>query len=562
MSARTCIAVLSLSWVALACGPAPGWLDGDAWIFDPDWILQVDIELAPEDWNAMRHQDRSFGDVLCAEAPPPNPFDYFEAAIEIDGIRTDPVGIRKKCFFGSCDTDRPSVKVSFNQYVRGQRFFGLRRMTLNNCKSDPSKIKQCLGYWLFDRGGVIAPRCNFAHVTVNGESKGLYTHIESVKTEMLSRHFTDTGGNLYEGALSDFQPDWVSTFQKKTHEDNPDRSDLDAVVNACAAPDSAFVDELSKRVDLDAFYRFWVMEVLVAHWDGYASFNHNNFYIYHDPDSDRFHFVPWGIDAILFTNPDGHKSVFADAIIPHRLYRTPRTQERYLTLVDEMLSTVWDEDLILAEIDRMESLITPIADSYATGQLAARIEEVRRFVVDNPIAIRSEIDNGPVVWDKALSGPPCWRVRGSLHATFETSWGSISSPDPFGEGSGTFDAVLDDLPVPVSFVASTSGLDPNVEAAERMPMIQVLAIVPDPAGDLLIAAIVAVRDPERLAPGSSVPLDLGEGIGYLLRQDPLNPDGFEIFLLMDGAIRFQQAAMADGAPVVGSVEANIRESGW
>ena len=161
--------ILLVCTAVLSCGPAPAWIDGETLMFDPDWIVEVNIEVDPDDWDEMRYQTRSFEDVLCATAPPKNPFTYFKGDITIDGIKVKSVGIRKKCFFGSCDQIRPSFKVSFNHYVRGQKFFGMRRMTLNNSKSDPSKIKQCLGYWLFNRGGVPSPRCNFAHVTINGE---------------------------------------------------------------------------------------------------------------------------------------------------------------------------------------------------------------------------------------------------------------------------------------------------------------------------------------------------------------------------------------------------------
>jgi hypothetical protein len=562
MRAASPAIALLLCTAVLSCGPAPAWIDGEALMFDPDWIVEVNIQLDEDDWDELRRQVRSFEDVLCATAPPKNPFTYFKGDITVDGIKVKNVGIRKKCFFGSCDDVRPSFKISFNQYVRGQRFFGLRRMTLNNSRSDPSKVKQCMGYWLFARGGVPAPRCNFAHVTVNGVDKGLYVNLESIKTEMLTRYFDDTRGNLYEGALSDFHPEWMATFQKKTNEINPDRSDLDKMVNVCAIPDDdQFVEELENHIDLDAFYDFWVMEVLIAHWDGYASFNRNNYYIYNNPDTGRFHFFPWGIDGILFSNPapETINSVFADGIIPHRLYKIPRMQDRYINLLREKLATVWAEDVILSEIDRMEALITPYVHPNDTPDLSWKIEEVRNFVRNNPVDIKAEIDPEPLEWTKELSSPPCWRIRGSLNATFSTTWGSVNSPDPWGAGTGTFDAVLDELPIPTSFVSSVAGIDPNPEG-QKKPLVQVLAQVPDPAGDKLIAALVQINDPEMITAGGSVPLNMGVGFGMIFKQ--IDADNFEIFLLMDGELTFQDAAMTDGAPVIGTIEANIRESGW
>ena len=175
------------------------------------------------------------------------------------------------------------------------------------------------------------------------------------------------------------------------------------------------------------------------------------------------------------------------------------------------------------------------------------------------ITYQAEIDPEPVEWTKELSGPPCWRIRGSLNATFSTTWGSIDSPDPWGAGTGTFNAVLDELPIPTSFVSSVAGIDPNPEG-QKLPLVQVLAQVPDQDGDLLIAAMVQINDPETITAGGSIPLNMGEGFGLIFRQ--VDVENFEIFLLMDGALTFQEAAMSDGAPVVGTIEANIRESGW
>ena len=74
---------------------------------------------------------------------------------------------------------------------------GTRRFTLNNAKQDPSLIRQCLGFALFAQAGVPAPRCNFAHVTVNGHDLGIYANVEEVRKPMLARHFADDDGNLY-----------------------------------------------------------------------------------------------------------------------------------------------------------------------------------------------------------------------------------------------------------------------------------------------------------------------------------------------------------------------------
>lgn len=554
----------------MSCGPAPGMVD-DGHMFEPGRIVEVGIEVAEEDWDLFRGQSRQFEDVFCNDQPPPRPFDYVRADVVIDGIRVRDVGVRKKCFFGSCDEIRPALKISFNHYLRGRRFYGMRRMTLNNNLSDPSAIKQCLGYWIFRRAGVIAPRCNFAHVRINGVDKGIYTHVESIKTELLARYFPDTSGNLYEGALSDFQPDWVGTFQKKTNEESPYRGDLDQVVWACQVPDEELAGALEAVIDLDDFYTFWAAEVALAHWDGYASRNHNNFYVYNNPDSGRFHFIPWGIDGILFSNPDEAtpKSVFADAIIPHRLYKLPATRQVYLDRLREVLDAVWAEEEILAEIDRMEALITPYADPYGSGELAGHIEAVRAFVRYNPDAIRDEIEAGPIQWEAELPGPPCFRQLGTIAGTFETVWGSVARENPWEMGTGTLAIVLFDdegnptEPLPTSLVSAAAGWDPEAQpGSPPSPVLQMVAIVPGEPNETWVLAVVMISEPALVAPGATVELNFGASFGVLVHIDPAQPGSEQYYLMMNGAVQFEQAGRTEGAMVTGSLQADITESGW
>ena len=84
----------------------------------------------------------------------------------VDGVALSDVGLRKKGFLGSLDDNKPSLKISLDEYIE-QDLLGTHDITLNNAKQDPSYLNQCLGYATFAAAGVPASRCNFAHVTVN-----------------------------------------------------------------------------------------------------------------------------------------------------------------------------------------------------------------------------------------------------------------------------------------------------------------------------------------------------------------------------------------------------------
>jgi spore coat protein CotH len=55
---------------------------------------------------------------------------------------------------------------------------------------------------------------------------------------------------------------------------------------------------MSAVADLDQMTRMWAAEAYLGHWDGYASWNTNNYYLHADGDG-RFTMLPWGTDQTL-----------------------------------------------------------------------------------------------------------------------------------------------------------------------------------------------------------------------------------------------------------------------
>ncbi len=518
-------------------------------MFDPLRIVEIEIDIDEAAWDELRVQKRTIVDLLggdCLSQPWERPFTYFPAAVTVDGQRVENVGVRKKGFFGSLDDVKPSLKIKFDEYVDGQRVSGMKRMTLNNARQDPSFINQCMGYAVFAEAGLVAPRCNFAHVTLNGEDMGLYVHVESIKKPFLARHFADPEGNMYEGTLSDFRYAFRNTFQRKTNELDPDQSDLDAVVDVVeTARDDALLASIDPLIDRDQFIRFWATEVLIGHWDGYAS-NRNNFYIYRDPTTGRFQFIPWGIDAVLRTGPfgGGPESVVANGHLARRLYADPETRDQYLDALSDVLATAWDEDALLAEVDRMEALIEPIVVAYGAGDFAVEVDGAREFIETRRAVLEGELDDGPPVWDRPVTGPPCFEALGTFSGTFDTEYGSAGG-NPF-TFQATMDLVLDGAPVAfnlIGSVAGTSGDDPS-EA-----VVQLIGQLPD--GNYGLVFVSLARD--RLVPGARLDIDWDQAFGALLYFVP-GQDPTLLGYFAGGQISFQAGDDVAGAPVVGAIE--------
>ena len=358
----------SVQLAACALLQLTGWAaaqpDPTAAMYDPTRVIAVDITIDPDRWDRLRAQERTFVSLFsgeCLDQPFDNPFTYFPADVTIDGQLRTNVGVRKKGFLGSLDTVKPGLKIDLTEFQPNSAVHGIKKFTLNNAKQDPSLIRQCLGYQLFERAGVPAPRCNFANVTVNGKNLGVFANVEEIRKPLLGRHFGNDSGNLYEGTVSDFHPALIRTFEKQSNEDTNDGSDLVAVANALDVDDAKLLAALGAIVDIDAFMKFWAMEALVGHWDGYSS-NRNNYYLYHDPGSGKFSFIPWGADTILTDGSPiaardtaANTALFAYSAITRRLVDIPQIRERYRAQMQTLLNTVWNEPTVLGEISRMET---------------------------------------------------------------------------------------------------------------------------------------------------------------------------------------------------------------
>ncbi len=396
-------------------------------IFPSDRVLDIQITVSQRDWNKIRIQSRGFMDVLNESrqfAPPEHPYTYVDASVSIDGVEFPKVGIRKKGFIGSQSISRPSLKIKLNHVDKKGGIEGLTNLTLNNNQQDVTHVSQFLGYALFNAIGSPAPRCGYAKVTVNGKNLGIYSHVETMRKPILKRAFGDDDGTLYEGSVVDFYKDWENSFEHKRGKDKHGREKIKGLINVLAA-DEVSEKTIGQFVDLDSFYRFWVIEGLLGFWDGYSG-NNNNFFVYLNPETDKFHFLPWGADA-LFSNFDmknmGRKtnapiSVKTQGLIAYRLYQLDAGKERYAKTMIDILENHWNEVKLFAELDRISTMIQPHMipsqrtikenEGWGRGETIAfeeKLDEVREFIRTRKSKILEEISDGMPEWRRRPHPP-------------------------------------------------------------------------------------------------------------------------------------------------------------
>lgn len=512
-------------------------------VYDLGKLLRVEVELDPQDWDALRSQTRTFESTIgredCQEQPFENPFTWYTASVTLDGQEFPKVEVRKKGFLGSMSFDKPALKVDLGEFSE-ERFYGVRRLTLNNSVSDPSFVRQCLSYAAFADAGLPAPRCSLAHVTVNGQELGIYVNLEPLKGPMLERHFEHGDGNLYEGTLSDFREGWTGTLEKKNNEAEDDWSDIDALVAAVDVEDEELVDSLRRVIDLEQFVDFWALEVLVQHTDGYAS-NTNNFYLYADPSDGRFDFIPWGTDGVLYGEDGSGSVVYANGVLANRLYNTDEGREFYLDSLQGLLKSSWKPKRAEQRVATMAALVEP----ELSGEQWAEVSEQQEWVLDilreRRERIEDVLDSGAPEWPWEPRESFCFVEYGAVDATFSTTWGSLQTGDPWTTGSSTMLLDFDDGELWPELSGSAVAGKNEGESVIYLP-----AWISDTEAIILWASV----DEAAIQPGD-IPLDFGGSIGALFYIDTTVMQDFEFVAYVVGELQLDQAATTPGAPIEG-----------
>lgn len=391
-------------------------------VLNPQRIVEISIEIPKDDWRELCKQSRDPGKVF--QGVIEDPFTYFKGDITIDGVTIRSVGIRKKGFIGSLDDRFPSLKVNFSEFVKQSPIDGLDGLTLNNNKQDSSLVSQFITYQLFNAAGVEAPRSNFARVTVNGEYLGLYSHVESITKPFLQRRYGNDRGNLYEGTLADFYPKAIDRFEIKTNKKNHDRSKITQLAEMLAKKEAVDVEAVGQIVDLDNFLKFWTLESLLSFWDGYTN-NQNNYWVYDDAASGKLRFMPWGADMAFmqapFFMPFGQSqaaSVYSQSMLANRLIQNKAFAEKYRETMRWQLATVWKEDELLKEIDRLESLLKPHLHPRQAGAPRA-MQTTRQFIKNRRATIEKELEKWPVKVAAEPRKPMYLSEIGSLTGSFK-----------------------------------------------------------------------------------------------------------------------------------------------
>lgn len=313
-------------------------------------------------------------------------FPWVEGSFEFGEYRFPKVGVRFRgngTFLNSRYGNKQSYKVDVNRLNKNQRVAGLTTLNFVNSIPDFSYLKDALAQQLFRELGTVSPRTSYAYLTVDAPGKltnqplGLYVMIEDVGGAFAKDRFGDKDVPIFKPVTYDLfdtrSEDW-KTFKevydvktKATKEQWARVEEFAKIVTE--ADDEEFARRLPEFLDLEEYAAFVAGHVLLSSYDGYL-FNGQNFYMYLDPRSNKFGFIPWDQDhgwgefgyvdtadhreRASIWKPAAYKNLFLG-----RVMKVEEFRKVYRQKLEDALAGPFTVERLYREVDRLAAAIRP-----------------------------------------------------------------------------------------------------------------------------------------------------------------------------------------------------------
>ena len=413
------------------------------------------------DTSVERHKSLGFG----------MEFPWAHATFSEDGKTYKDVGLRYKgngSYMGTTRSLKRNLKVDLDHYDEDLRYYGLKTINLNADSMDGTRSKEALSFALFRAAGVPAPRTAFAQVTLTVAGKydkellGLYTVVEQVDRAFLKEHFKNYKGMLLKPerlrGLEYLGDDWNSYKERYQPKHTPTKDEAKRFIEFAKlvnkGDDEQFRKEIGSYLDIDEFLRFLAVNGFLVNLDSFLGVGHN-YYIYLNPQTNKFVFIPWDLDLSFGGFPMGggtpEQQMDLSMKHPHsgqnklidRLLAIKEVDAQYQKLLKELAVTCFTKERLVKDLDLIEKTIKePLAKEIAA--VKARKEPQGGFgpmggMFGKPIDLHTFIDKRIASVANQLAG----KSKGFVSTGF--GFGPPGGPGGFGLGNFMAKPILEAL---------------------------------------------------------------------------------------------------------------------
>ncbi|WP_409439695.1 CotH kinase family protein [Psychromonas sp. GE-S-Ul-11] len=305
-------------------------------VFNTSEVQKLRIVIESENWTVMNDDleelteelngSTDFSDLDNPIFVPSEVFYYSEE----DDTWTEwyKVGVRFKgnsSLYNAGNSKLP-FKLDFDEFedeypeIKNQRFYGFKQLNLKNNYDDQSEMHEVVANDIFRDFGLASAHSTFYALYLNVDGSGdeendiyygLYTLVEEVDDTVIETQYYDNDdGNLYKPeddaatfASGTYDEDeyGLKTDDDETYEDIAALYDVINDSSRTSSDDEAWQASLEAVFDVDTFLKWLAANSVMQNWDTYGVMPHN-FFLYHNPDTGTFEWIPWDNNEALVDN--------------------------------------------------------------------------------------------------------------------------------------------------------------------------------------------------------------------------------------------------------------------
>lgn len=212
----------------------------------------------------------------------------------------------------SRNSQKKSFKISFNSFINGERWNGVKGLNINGEHNDPSISRARICWNLLEDLDLASARTSHVKLYINNSYYGVYANVEHINDDFVLHRFGDDSGNLYKCLwpatleyISNNPNDYKFTsggrraYDLKTNTNTDDYTDLSNFINVLNnVSNSDLPCALESIFDVNEYLYYLAFEIAIGHWDNHA-YNKNNFYLYQNPTDGLMHYIPFDLDNTL-----------------------------------------------------------------------------------------------------------------------------------------------------------------------------------------------------------------------------------------------------------------------
>jgi spore coat protein CotH len=310
--------------------------------------------------------------------------EYVHGDLTIDGVKFANAGIRYKgngTLRRGIPLGKVSLKADLNKYVAGQKLGKISKLNFNNNVSDTTWMHEVLAYRLYRDAGVPASRTSYARVYIDVAGlnqkayKGLYSIVEEVDNRFARDHFGTENGMLFKPVIpSTFTylgEDWKPYSQVYDPKREPSEAEKQRVIEfsriVTRGTDAEFAARAAEFVDFEEFARYMAVTVWLSNYDGILD-NGQNHYLYLDPKTKKFSFIPWDLDrAFGQFGTMGGDMQRVDILRPwvgahpflEKMFRLEAFRKLYLADMAEFSKTIFRPERFGPQVDAIAAAVRP-----------------------------------------------------------------------------------------------------------------------------------------------------------------------------------------------------------